>query len=72
MAALRKAGLRGILQTGVPVKSDDVISVGDVPHEWLFPRMAVLAHHAGAGTTGAGVPSIGLPAVVDQRLWAKR
>ncbi|MEV4581066.1 glycosyltransferase [Nonomuraea jabiensis] len=75
--ALRRAGLRGVLQTGVsgPL-GDDVLGVGDVPHDWLFPRMAAVAHHCGSGTTGAGlragVPAVGLPAVNDQPLWASR
>ncbi|MFI6482714.1 glycosyltransferase [Nonomuraea sp. NPDC050663] len=75
--ALRLAGLRGVLQTGVPgVLADDVLGVGEVPHDWLFPRMAAVAHHCGSGTTGAGlaagVPSVALPAVRDQRLWGAR
>ncbi|MET7331984.1 glycosyltransferase [Nonomuraea sp. NPDC005650] len=75
--ALRRAGLRGVLQTGVPgLLGDDVLGVGDVPHDWLFPRMAAVAHHCGSGTTGAGlragVPAVGLPAVNDQPLWAAR
>ncbi|MEV4394907.1 glycosyltransferase [Nonomuraea sp. NPDC049607] len=75
--ALRLAGLRGVLQTGVPgTLNDDVLGVADVPHEWLFPRMAAVAHHCGSGTTGAGlragVPAVGLPALADQPLWASR
>lgn len=34
--------------------------VGPLPHQWLFPRMAVVVHHGGAGTSHtaarAGVP----------------
>ncbi|GII57685.1 glycosyl transferase [Planotetraspora thailandica] len=79
LAALRQARLRGVLQTGaagLAVEDDDVLGVGDVPHEWLFPRMAAVAHHAGSGTTAAGiragVPAVGLPVMGDQRLWAGR
>ncbi|YCK38406.1 glycosyltransferase [Actinomadura sp. ATCC 39365] len=77
LRALRRAGLRGVLQTGVPGElDDDVLGVGDVPHDWLFPRMAAVAHHCGSGTTGAGlragVPAVGLPALNDQPLWASR
>lgn len=32
-----------------------VLLVDDVPHEWLFPRMAAVVHHGGAGTTIAGL-----------------
>ncbi|WP_211370546.1 glycosyltransferase [Nonomuraea turkmeniaca] len=75
--ALRRAGLRGVLQTGLRGHlSDDVLAVGDVPHDWLFPRMAAVAHHCGAGTTGsgvrAGVPAVAVPVMHDQPFWASR
>ncbi|MFB9903731.1 glycosyltransferase [Allokutzneria oryzae] len=78
-AALRRAGVRGIVQAGwagMAVAGDDVFSVGDVPHEWLFPRTAAVVHHGGAGTTGAalraGVPAIAAPLMADQPFWADR
>jgi sterol 3beta-glucosyltransferase len=47
-----------------------------VPHDWLFPQMAAVVHHAGAGTTGAGlragVPAVPVPFMVDQPFWAGR
>ncbi len=50
--------------------------VGDLPHDWLFPRTAAVVHHAGAGTTGAGlragVPAVPVPVLVDQPFWADR
>ncbi|GGS66236.1 glycosyltransferase [Nonomuraea spiralis] len=75
--ALRRAGLRGVLQTGVRGQlSDDVLAVGEVPHDWLFPRLAAVAHHCGAGTTGigvrAGVPAVAVPVMNDQPFWASR
>ncbi|MGW0838708.1 glycosyltransferase [Streptomyces sp. NPDC002787] len=75
-AALRRAGLRGVL-TGDPATSeDDVLVVGDVPHSWLFPRMAAVVHHGGAGTTAAalsaGVASLVCPFFGDQPYWAER
>jgi len=83
LAALRAAGVRGILQAGRPgLGADgpdlgpDVIAIGDAPHEWLLPRVAAVVHHAGAGTTGstlrAGVPSVPTPVFADQPLWSKR
>ncbi|MEU2511850.1 glycosyltransferase [Streptomyces syringium] len=77
--ALRRAGLRGILQSGragLVADGDDVIPVGAVPHAVLFPRLAAVVHHAGAGTTGAvlraGVPSVPVPVTADQPFWAGR
>ena len=75
--ALQRAGLRGVLQTGLQGHvSDDVLAVGDVPHDWLFPRLAAVAHHCGSGTTGsgvrAGVPAVAVPVMYDQPFWASR
>jgi sterol 3beta-glucosyltransferase len=43
---------------------------GSLPHEWLFPQMAAIVHHGGAGTTDAalrsGIPSIITPVGFDQ------
>ena len=84
VAALRRAGLRGVLQAGrAELGSDtpdglgpDMLALGDVPHEWLFPRVAAVVHHAGSGTTGAtlraGVPSVPVPVFADQPLWSRR
>lgn len=45
----------------------------DCPHEWLFPRMACVVHHGGAGTTAAGlrfgVPTVVVPFFGDQPFW---
>ena len=80
-AAARQAGLRLVLQSGragldVAGPADDSIVIGDVPHDWLFPRMAAVVHHAGAGTTGAGlragVPAVTVPQIGDQPFWAAR
>jgi UDP:flavonoid glycosyltransferase YjiC (YdhE family) len=47
-----------------------------VPHEWLFPRVGVVIHHGGAGTTHtaarAGVPQVVLPIGGDHHFWAHR
>lgn len=80
LGALRRTGQRGVLLAGwaglggmeLP---DDVCLIDDIPHDWLFPRMAVVAHHGGAGTTGAGLragrPSILLPWFADQPFWGR-
>jgi UDP:flavonoid glycosyltransferase YjiC (YdhE family) len=49
---------------------------GPIDHRSLFPRAACVVHHGGAGTThaacAAGVPSVVVPHVGDQRYWADR
>lgn len=78
-AALREAKVRAVVQSGwsgLTSAGDDVITIGDVPHEWLFPRMAAVVHHGGAGTTGAGiragVPAVPVPILGDQPFWSER
>lgn len=78
--ALRRAGVRGIVQAGwsglAARDGDDVLSVSDVPHAWLFPQTAAVVHHAGGGTSAAGlragVPAVPVPVLLDQRFWAAR
>jgi UDP:flavonoid glycosyltransferase YjiC (YdhE family) len=79
--ALRKNNRRGILQSGwsgfgsqnLP---DSVLLIDATPHDWLFPRMAAVVHHGGAGTTAtglrAGIPNVILPAFGDQFFWGRR
>ncbi|MCO5973399.1 glycosyltransferase [Actinoallomurus soli] len=76
-AALRAAGVRGILAFGDDgAGDDDVLVVGDVPHSWLFPRMLAAVHHGGAGTTAAalraGIPAVVCPFFGDQTFWGGR
>ena len=50
-----QAGQAGLAQAGHAQAGRaprDSILIGDVPHDWLFPQMAAVVHHAGAGTTG--------------------
>lgn len=79
--ALRQAGKRGILHAGwAKLGSDNlpdtVFSVDYAPYDWLFPRMAVVIHHGGSGTTGfalrSGVPSMIVPFTADQPFWGRR
>ncbi|MGP8300704.1 glycosyltransferase [Streptomyces inhibens] len=77
--ALRLAGVRGVVQTGragLSVEGNDVLTVGEVPHARLFPQMSAVVHHAGAGTTAAGlragVPAVPVPVMLDQSFWASR
>ncbi|MFC6016846.1 glycosyltransferase [Plantactinospora solaniradicis] len=66
----------GVVRPGSGTGSDQVLTVGDVPHEWLFPRMAALVHHAGCGTAAAGlragIPAVPVPILADQPFWAAR
>ena len=67
------AGWGGLDQAHLP---DNIFAVDSIPHAWLFPRMAAVVHHGGAGTTAAGlragVPSILVPHMGDQPFWAER
>jgi len=53
----------------------NVFLVGDVPHDWLFPRVSAVIHHGGAGTTAAamaaGKPSVIVPFFGDQFFWGR-
>jgi sterol 3beta-glucosyltransferase len=79
--ALARLGIRAVLALPESMRPSITIPpammrVGDVPHGWLFPRMSVIVHHGGAGTTGAalraGRPSVVVPLTADQGFWARR
>ncbi|WKG05057.1 glycosyltransferase [Mycolicibacterium sp. HK-90] len=78
--AVRSAGTRAVIQAGwagLDVGGDDVMAVGEIPHDWLFARAAAVVHHCGAGTAAAGlragVPTVAVPAGYgDQPFWARR
>lgn len=81
LKALELAGMRGVLLTGWGGISDadlpdTVLKLEEAPHDWLFPRVAAVVHHGGAGTTAAalraGVPSAVAPFFGDQGFWAGR
>jgi sterol 3beta-glucosyltransferase len=58
------------------VTTDDVFVLAVVPNHWLYPKMAAVIHHGGAGTTAAGLragtPTIVTPVMGDQTFWGKR
>lgn len=79
LRALELSGQRGVLVSGWGglarlASAAPVFHLPEAPHHWLFPRMAAVVHHGGAGTTGAGlragVPSILTPFAFDQYAWA--
>ncbi len=81
LRALALSGRRGILMRGwggldANHLLADVLMIDEVPHAWLFPQMAAVVHHGGAGTTGAslraGVPAVLVPFFADQPFWAER
>jgi sterol 3beta-glucosyltransferase len=80
--ALALSGQRGILATGwsgiskLNQNPDNIFVLESAPHTWLFPRMAAIVHHGGAGTTAAGlragVPNVVVPFSNDQFAWGRR
>ncbi len=71
--AILMSGWGGLSSANLP---DSVFMVDSIPHSWLFPRVAAVVHHGGAGTTAAGlragVPSIITPFFGDQPFWGHR
>ena len=75
---LLEAGRRVVVQGpgAGGADSPNLALAGSVDHRSLVPRAALVVHHGGAGTThavaAAGVPSVVVPHVGDQRYWADR
>jgi sterol 3beta-glucosyltransferase len=71
--AILLSGWGGIGKGDLP---NSVFAVEGVPFAWLFPRVAAVVHHGGAGTTAAGlragVPSVVVPFFGDQPFWGQR
>jgi sterol 3beta-glucosyltransferase len=76
--ALEIADCRAILlggwsELGEAELPDSILPIDFAPHEWLFPKMAAVVHHGGAGTTAAGlragIPTIVVPFFGDQFYW---
>ena len=79
--AARAVGRRILISRGwagleVADNAPDCMVIGDVSHEMLFPRVAAVVHHGGAGTTAAaaraGLPQVITPMFGDQFYWAGR
>jgi vancomycin aglycone glucosyltransferase len=81
VAAARALGYRAILAQGwghldAGAAGADCLTIGAVDHAKLFPRVAAVAHHGGAGTTTAaaraGKPQVVVPHLYDQYYWGRR
>lgn len=78
--ALALSGQRGSPLTGWVLHAEtvpDTVERSDAaPHSWLFPRMAAVVHHGGAGTTAEGcvwgIPAVITPFAFDQFFWGAR
>jgi UDP:flavonoid glycosyltransferase YjiC (YdhE family) len=80
-AAVARTGRRALLLSGWGGIGDTALPEGlfrldAAPHTWLYPRMAAVVHHGGAGTTAAalraGVPMVIVPHLGDQPYWGRR
>jgi UDP:flavonoid glycosyltransferase YjiC (YdhE family) len=80
-SAIRSCGLRAVIGRfwDAPAElshSDDIVFIRKYPHLKLFPHMAAVIHHGGAGTTASsaisGVPQVIVPHVLDQYYWGHR
>ena len=71
--AIMLSGWGGLRKADLP---DTVFMLDSIPFSWLFPRVAAVVHHGGAGTTAAGlragVPSVIIPFFGDQPFWGQR
>jgi UDP:flavonoid glycosyltransferase YjiC (YdhE family) len=81
LGGVRRTGRRAIIATGwgglrPGTAGPDVHVVDALPHDWLFPRVAAIVHHGGAGTTAAGLragrPTVVCPFIPDQFFWGRR
>jgi sterol 3beta-glucosyltransferase len=81
LAAIERAGRRAVLvwrmlPSALRSLPPGVFMAADVPHDWLFARVAAAVHHGGAGVTAAalraGLPTVAVPFAADQFFWGRR
>lgn len=81
LEAVQRAGVRALIGRGWGGLAPEslppqVHAIEHVPHDWLFPRVAAVVHHGGAGTTHAGLragrPTLVCPFFGDQPFWGAR
>jgi vancomycin aglycone glucosyltransferase len=67
---------RGWAELALVDELEDCFIIGEVNQQALFPRVAAVIHHGGAGTTTAaaraGAPQVIVPQIGDQPYWAGR
>ena len=80
VASARLAKVRAVIQTkrdgNAEGQDGDLYFLPWAPHRHLLPLCRAVVHHGGAGTTHAvlraGKPSVVLPFIFEQQLWARR
>ena len=81
VSATRSLGLRAVIArfweaAARAPEAKDIFFISKYPHAHLFPRVAGVIHHGGAGTTAcaalSGVPQVIIPHVLDQFYWGHR
>lgn len=81
--ALQNARIRAVIATGwgglkVPevLITENIHVIDSAPHDVLFPHVAGVVHHGGAGSTAAGLragkPTLICPFFGDQPFWGER
>lgn len=80
LKAVELAGVRALISKGWggfgatnANTPKNVFMLGNIPHDWLFPRTRAVVHHGGAGTTAIGLkcakPTMIVPFFGDQPFW---
>jgi sterol 3beta-glucosyltransferase len=78
LGAIQQARVRAVIATGWgggfgASSRQDIHVTRGAPHAWLFPRVAAVVHHGGAGTTAAalaaGRAQVLCPFSFDQPFW---
>jgi MGT family glycosyltransferase len=66
---------KGWVDMSVAEDNENILNIGSMAHDDLFPLASVVIHHGGAGTTStglhAGVPQIVIPHIGDQPFWSR-
>ena len=81
LRAVRAANVRAVIGMGwgggMQNHANSRVYISNyIPHDWLFPRVAAVVHHGGAGTTASGLrngkPTLVIPFGGDQPFWGNR